>query len=92
MVTWNDIDNSGSVDLVVFYRREENYFIKAFLNDFVPDDVCKTSNRGIFPYSNINLTSTPSLQLPQEYQLFEQSIPRFNDVNADGFPDILTMM
>lgn len=32
------------------------------------------------------------VKLPRDYQLSQNSIPHFNDLNADGLPDIFTMM
>lgn len=37
MVTFSDLDNSGSVDLVFLYKSENKYYLKALPNSFVPE-------------------------------------------------------
>ena len=36
MVTFSDLDNAGSVDLVFLYKSNGNYYLKALMNSFVP--------------------------------------------------------
>ncbi len=35
MVTFSDIDNSGSIDLVILYKTAGKYQMKALINNFV---------------------------------------------------------
>lgn len=92
MVTFLDLDNSGSIDLMFFFKANGKFYYKGLFNPFVPQEVCGVSGQGVFPYSNLDVLSLDDFQIPTNYQIFEDSIPHFNDVNADGLPDILTMM
>lgn len=60
------------------------------LNGLVSGEICQ--GMGMFPDQGFDLLELDDLGLPGDYQLTEQSIPRFNDVNADGLPDIMTIM
>jgi hypothetical protein len=37
MVTWTDLDNSGSVDIVFFYQSNGQFYASAQLNGYVPE-------------------------------------------------------
>lgn len=36
MLTWTDIDNSGAIDLVFFYKSNAKLILKTLINDFTP--------------------------------------------------------
>jgi hypothetical protein len=55
-VTFSDLDNTGSVDLVFLYKTNGKYYLKALMNPFSPDSVCAVSDRGVFPYMDQNIS------------------------------------
>jgi hypothetical protein len=93
-VTFSDLDNTGSVDLVFLYKSNGKYHLKALMNSFSPDNVCAVSGQGVFPYKDQNISSLLDFVfvMPQNYEFFEKTVLHFNDVNADGLPDIFTLM
>lgn len=40
MLTWADVDNSGVVDMVCFYKAYGKVLLKTLINDFTPSEVC----------------------------------------------------
>jgi hypothetical protein len=80
------------VDLIFVYQYDNNYFIKALINSFSPSDVCSGNAAGTFPYGSLDFFSLFDLGLGTNATLMDNSSPRFNDLNADGYPDIMALL
>ena len=61
LVTFADLDNGGSLDLVFYYELGGKYYMKSLLNKFSPSSICSASNRGIFPFTDFDFFSLPDL-------------------------------
>ena len=54
-VTYADLDHSGAVDIIFFFKSNNKFFLKALLNSEIPAQICQFSENNIFPYSDFDL-------------------------------------
>lgn len=61
LVTFADLDNGGSLDLIFYYELGGKYYMKSLLNKFSPSNICSASYQGIFPFTDFDFFSLPDI-------------------------------